>query len=123
MIEYMRMDRKEQIMDAATLYELDEFNGGDPRDCFEKGAEWADAHPANPWISVKDRLPSNYKGVLVCFEVHQADNTINLDYCAAFHNSNNDWIAFGYNVQNAKINAKVTHWMPFPELPKEGGKR
>lgn len=31
---------------------------------FASGAEWADAHPKNPWISVKDRLPNDNELVL-----------------------------------------------------------
>lgn len=113
------MTRKEQIMNAAIDYELNEFNGGDPRDCFVRGARWADKHPQSPWISIKDRLPEafKYKPVLVSYEVNEADGTVWHDCCAAILNGQNDWIAFGYNVQNAKINAKVTHWMPIPELP------
>ncbi|MCD7923674.1 MAG: hypothetical protein LUI85_02830 [Bacteroides sp.] len=32
---------------------------------FASGAEWADAHPKNPWISVKDELPPFEKYVLL----------------------------------------------------------
>lgn len=32
---------------------------------FAAGAEWADAHPKNPWISVKDRLPEPEQEVLL----------------------------------------------------------
>lgn len=31
---------------------------------FKEGAEWADDHPKNPWISVKDRLPNDNELVL-----------------------------------------------------------
>lgn len=71
----------------------------------------------NPWVSVEDRLPDPYKGVVAYFETYAADGTLSHDWCAAFMNARREWIAFGYNVQNAKIGAKVTHWMPIPEIP------
>lgn len=119
------MTREEQIEKAAiaeaaattTLEDSWEFSLG-----FSLGAQWADAHQPSPWISVKDKLPGNYRGVLVNFETHDVDGTVGHNSCAAFHNTAGDWIAHGYNVQNAKINAKVTHWMPVPGLPRIDGK-
>lgn len=112
------MDRREQIRQTAEQWQ----NLCSRRDklVFQVGALWADAHPQ--WISVKDILPEHYKPIIVGYRVRAVDGTIEQHYCAAFLNSNGEWVAFGYNVQNAKINAKVTHWMLIPELSEKGGK-
>lgn len=117
------MDRYEQIRQAAEQWQKQwqDIHRYNKRDMliFRMGASWADAHPQ--WISVEDGLPEYYKPVIVGYRVRAVDGTIDLDYCAAFLNGNDEWVAFGYNVQNAMINAKVTHWIPMPELSEEGG--
>lgn len=115
------MTRKEQIREAASKWAGNSAIRQWLITAFETGVNYADKHPINPWISVKGKLPERYLPVIVSFELHNADGTIGHDCCAAFLNINGEWIAFGYNVQNATIYPKVTHWMPIPELPEEGG--
>ena len=62
------MTREEQIAaafddysDARKLITFDDFEYTDIQVAFEEGAEWADAHPKSPQISVKEDLPCNHK--------------------------------------------------------------
>ena len=55
------------------------------------------------WISVKDRLPENSNIVLVC-----VDNIVSAGY-----------VQIGWMLGEFFENKHVTHWMPFPEPPKE----
>lgn len=92
-------------------------------DYFLEGVHWADARPRythSPWISVKEQMPPAMKGVIVCYYTLDPMGDKEWDWREAFFNNVGDWIAFGYNVQNAKIGATVTHWMPVPDLPKGG---
>lgn len=54
------MDREEQIYLAAKT-EVDAYDGWGYQKDFDEiwaqGAQWADEHPKNPWISVKDQGP------------------------------------------------------------------
>lgn len=59
------------------------------------------------WISVKDRLPEKNSIVLVCM-----DNGKYKVVLTSHLSSNGEWISYDKN-------RKVTHWMPFPEPPKE----
>jgi hypothetical protein len=66
------------------------------------------------WISVEDRLPDNYVGVLVYIE--------NQDTIANAHREQNgDWVAFYDNtlITNEGKEKGVTHWQPLPEPPKQ----
>lgn len=59
------------------------------------------------WISVKDRLPEKNSIVLVCMDNGQYKVVL-----TSHLSSNGEWISYDKN-------RKVTHWMPFPEPPKE----
>jgi hypothetical protein len=89
-------------------------------DCF------ADLEEKVPrWISVKERLPELYQNVLVhyntlhCVEPH--------NYAVAFRQNGLDEIIPGkhiWHVDSSPLEldgSDVTHWMPLPEPPKEGG--
>lgn len=81
---------------------------------FEKGAQWADKHPKNPWISVKDDLPCNHAEMLhpMCNIKTQSVITSirGLCYINNMLKYRDKWIwEMG----------KPTHWMPIPKLPKE----
>lgn len=74
------------------------------------GAEWADAHPKNPWISVKDRLPCERSHVFTAGGT-RAYNIL-LYHAGKFYQS----------LSQGLYDGGVTHWMPIPELnvePKE----
>lgn len=116
------MTRKQQIREASTEWCLRQPRIEAWMDmAFEQGAQWADTHPQSPWISVSDQLPQQYKPVVVLFYNRAIDGSKEYDSCGGFYNSVGEWIAFGYNVQNAKINSTVTHWMPIPDPPQKGG--
>ena len=58
------MTREKEIDNAKNAFYKRILEDGyyyDPRDCFEEGADWADAHPKSPWISVNERLPPKEK--------------------------------------------------------------
>lgn len=71
---------------------------------FIAGIEWADEHPKNPWISVKDRLPKDRDHVFT------AGGT-----CAysilLYHDGR-----FYQSLQQGLYDGGVTYWMPIPEL-------
>ena len=64
----------------------------------------ANAPTINGWISVKDRLPENYKAVLTC------------DKYGMIHEN---WLLATKTGVSWSIGYHITHWMPFPEPPKE----
>ena len=116
------MIRREEINNAKEAFYkriLQENYYYDPRDCFEEGAEWADANPKNPWISVEDDLPCNHEELmakrLFSYEketVHVLtllpDGDIVIDFMV--HNRGK-WKWWSHH--------RPTHWFPIPELPKE----
>jgi hypothetical protein len=120
------MIRREEINNAKeAFYEriIKEGSYYDPRDCFEEGAEWADANPKNPWISVEDDLPCNHKElmeneyktkkVLVVMRSDKSSSkNIEICYMTNQYSSIGNW----YWINTLKTH--VTHWMPLPELPK-----
>lgn len=75
-------------------------------DMLEKLAAERDAKKPE-WISVKDRLPEKNSIVLVCMDNGQYKVVL-----TSHLSSNGEWISYDKN-------RKVTHWMPFPEPPKE----
>lgn len=61
------------------------------------------------WVRCEDMLPSNNDDVLIV-AVDNGDTEIRIGFC------NNDcWYSY---TDNDKL-AKVTHWMPLPDLPKD----
>lgn len=112
------MTREEEIDNAKTaFYErvLEDDYYYDPRDCFEEGAKWADAHPKSPWISVEDDLPCNHDELLSAkyetkefFILKDAFGNPGVDYMLK---ENGKWRWFNYN--------GIKYWMPIPEPPKE----
>ena len=69
------------------------------------------------WISVKDRLPENNKKVLCCYYFGERNDMpfiSTLDYYAT-----DEMPHFQHTLGNE--NMHVTHWMPLPEPPRDGG--
>ena len=62
------------------------------------------------WISVKERLPEDYKDVLVIVRNNGALFTI-----IAYLTIGGIWVHKGFG----RVIGVVTHWMPLPEMPKE----
>lgn len=107
------MTREEQIREAALAYSFDTDGGctGDlniGRDDFMNGAEWADAHPANPWHKyIREQFPNlkskdkyNKEPFLV------SDGK---DCWIDWFNPMNGWVSMG----------DVKFWMEIPKLPSE----
>lgn len=66
----------------------------------------------NGWISVDERLPKEGVDVLVTLKI---GDRVSVDTDRIYSGR---W--FGYSPMRGV--SYVTHWMPFPEPPKEGGK-
>ena len=109
------MTREEEINNTKNIFYtriLEEGSYYDPRDCFEEGAEWADANPKSPWISVDDDLPCNHE------EFTHSNYT---DRVLISARNGFVEVAFMSKIENVwvwDIPIKVTHWMPIPGLPK-----
>ena len=89
----------------------------DPRDCFEKGADWADANPKSPWKSVNDDLPCNHPELITCESSVYSEVTTAV--VAVIH---------GFIIMSKMYkeddkwhweNDEPTHWFPIPDPPKE----
>lgn len=124
------MTRKEEIAEAFEKA-LPATEGYTPFFCekvaFTIGAEWADANPKSPWISVRDDLPYYHehlldtdistKEVLVVFQYNEDPTIKEVQFCKMFNHKNmgtfNDrWY------WNCPRCFKVTHWMSIPEIPR-----
>lgn len=110
------MDREKEIIEAGIEYTMQNNPvciGGDNfyeqakefnrNRSFEAGAQWADEHFKNPWVSVNDRLPEENTTVLILTEFG--------DYTIGYLYMDNEWYSDldGYNTY-------VDYWMPIPEL-------
>lgn len=104
------MTREEQMIQAATQCANEYAVGSLVLYAFKKGAEWADAHPKSPWISVEERLPDKINKFMsepvLCRYTRGGK-----EY---YHVSQYDYDYKQWQIDN------VTHWMPIPELPKGG---
>ena len=87
----------------------------DIEDAFIEGAWWADSHPH--WINAEDELPTKAE-----FYLCVIGDTIQV----LFYNEGlEEWYEF-YVTKEEHLDCedwtkKVTHWMPLPQPPKEGG--
>lgn len=65
-----REERLKQIRDAACAYRDNEGEGvrGWEEIAFERGALWADQHPAGPWVNAFDRNPRHDTECIVTFD-------------------------------------------------------
>nr|DAV15692.1 MAG TPA: hypothetical protein [Caudoviricetes sp.] len=116
------MTREEQIREAALAYSFDTDGGctGDlntGRDDFMAGAEWADAHPANPWHKVADGdLPKDFKGDAICptFLVAARGGDLIVAYYAW---KEDEYEPYFYD--DCDMALDVEWWMEIPKLPSE----
>ena len=105
------MERKQQIEQAWLHGDAMQLSS------FRMGAEWADAHPINPWTSVKDKIPDDNKTVLIWFGGY---------YAVAVLRDNEWWECTGWQSDGGwsaldKISdiatQYITHWMYIPKAP------
>ena len=115
------MTRKEEIRNAKDAFYDNMLKGGDyygPRDCFEEGAEWADANPKSPWISVEDDLPCNHEDMIFETNPLEKDTVIVLVRFSYGGVSLEYMHCRGYKQEWAWSEDDITHWMPIPNVPK-----
>ena len=106
------MTREEQIREAALVYSFDTDGGytGDlntGRDDFMEGAEWADAHPANPWHNIADGdfPPDDTYCLFLIYGEHMEQGYVR-DGDVHFDSTEKPW-AF----------KNLDYWMEIPQLP------
>ena len=107
------MTRLQEIINAEEAFYrriLEEGSYYSPRDCFEEGAEWADANPKQTWINVKDKLPPEEKDGLSAKVIVISTNS-KIDF-SRYDYETGGWIS-------PVLDIEFTHWMSLPELPKE----
>lgn len=122
------MTREKEINIAALKYIEDNsmMNGeiaiSDHKDSFIEGADWADAHPKSPWISVNDSLPNDETKLYIIYcEVYNknGDNIENKHheiYLANFDKETSSWV----NVESYNnYFFDVLYWMEVPERLKD----
>lgn len=117
----MKTTRQQEVNDAKNaFYEriCDEGAYYDPKDCFEKGAEWADSHPKSPWISVKQDLPCKHSELISPDK--SSENLTVTEYVVV--------VVYGYKILSRmyELDGKwywetdePTHWFAIPDPPKE----
>ena len=72
------------------------------------------------WVSVKDKLPDYFTGVLVWCPGNKC-------IYAAYRNARQEWYTFDDTIAGHVVVNMVTHWMPMPHPPTDksnlGGKQ
>jgi len=108
------MTRAEQIQSASDTYLCGDksYTAVYEEKAFTAGAEWADKNPH--WISVYDQLPPYNEKVLVFYGV---DRYIGIAMLENVFGQQTFWS------DGRKAVSYITHWMPLPAQPKEGGKQ
>ena len=110
------MTREEEINIAASKYiEDNSMEDGyvvisDHKDSFIEGAEWSDANPKSPWISVNEKLPPVEK-----------DN-LSIKVLVVSTKGKIDFSRYDYDIEgwiSPVLDIEFTHWMQLPKLPKE----
>lgn len=111
------MTREKEIDNAKNAFYKRILEDGyyyDPRDCFEEGADWADANPKSPWISVEDDLPCNYKELINKSYEDETLPVISFVHgyvcLSEMQRVNEKWYWKGNEPE---------YWFPIPKLPKE----
>ena len=117
----MKTTRQQEVNDAKNAFYERIFVEGayyDSKDCFEKGAKWADSHPKSPWISVKHDLPCNHSELISPDK--SSENLTVTEYVVV--------VVCGYKILSRmyELDGKwywetdePTHWFAIPDPPKE----
>ena len=109
------MTRDQEINNAALKYiEENSMEDGyvvisDHKDSFIEGAEWADANPKSPWISVNEKLPPVEKDNL-SIKVLVVSTKGKIDF-SRYDYDMKGWIS-------PVLDIEFTHWMQLPKLQK-----
>jgi len=118
------MEQQNELEQAAIKYDADNFSYPTPGsnvlipeltarqwniNAFTAGAEWQ--RKQTNWISVKDRLPEKSGRYLIYFPER---STSPMDAIWNVHEK-----TWGRDFDRTEY---VTHWMPIPEPPQDGGK-
>ena len=85
----------------------------------EKASEIVKQH--SEWISVDERLPSDWSVVLcygVPFEWDKTSKPNSNIFCAVYVAEHDRW-SVGYSAFGDTSTQKVTHWQPLPQPPSE----
>lgn len=69
---------------------------------FKSGADWADAHPVNPWHKVSEELPKEGKHILMAHTMRNGDYMIE---------------AIWY--PEPQITDDMEYWMEIPEIKED----
>ena len=109
------MTREQEINNAASKYiEKNSMADGyvavsDYKDFFIEGADWSDANPKSPWISVNEKLPPIEKDNL-SIKVLVVSTKGKIDF-SRYDYDMKGWIS-------PVLDIEFTHWMLLPKLPK-----
>lgn len=114
-IKYASKDYVNYLLDKQE-YHNENYTEYDIKQAFEKGAQWEDANPKSPWISVEDDLPCNHEELLLSTGYHTVSvftykkgGSCGID-SMILRNGKWEWEVWKEN---------YLYWMPIPKLPKE----
>ena len=80
------------------------------REAWRQGAQWADEHQPNPWISVKDKLPK--KNADVFFKWHDKETKHTYTRCGYY---DGEYFKSEHEIEKTR----VTCWMLIPKQTKK----
>lgn len=125
------MTRKEIRNNEATNYGYAVAGGcierGYIQDAFERGAEWADAHPANPWHKTSEELPEELKYVENTMQGRREWTeseqvlVINNHYQKSVdYTKNGEWVRLRNLPKDCDgLKTCYLYWMPIPKIKED----
>lgn len=96
------MTREQEILNAALQLNYWE-------DCFEEGAKWADEHPKNPWVSIKERLPEKGQSYVIEYKTPNSNISLFKTFCRPTDSTDEEEAEFFSSFG-------ITYWLPIPQL-------
>ena len=105
---------KSKASELANNWRIGNYNGETVEDILVRMAQWADEHPASPWISVEDRMPELELDVLTMTNKNEPI----LDHRTKRYEGEPYWWASEDEIAGWMDEEEyITHWMPIPKLP------